>query len=286
MSENKDIQQDFITYPRTFESYKWYKPLLVLILFIIFYLTFIFLETVVVGLLAGTQSLKLIDGGYDTLNVGIAGFATFLSLVLAIPSLYLTSKIVHDRPFSSYASSRGGWNWKIYFKSLAVSFVIYFVYLFIMFLTGQLTSGVNQFTLLWFIIFLIVIPIQTIAEEYIFRGFLLQTLGAWFKIPAVAIIIQAVLFALLHAYNLNGVVLIFVSGIMFGFITWRTNGIEASSALHSVNNLFSFYMVGFGLSKISSNVSISDMVISIVVTVVSTLLVYYIGKKYNWFGDE
>ena len=79
MSENKDIQQDFITYPRTFESYKWYKPLLVLILFIIIYLTFIFLETVVVGLLAGTQSLKLIDGGYDTLNVGIAGFATFLA---------------------------------------------------------------------------------------------------------------------------------------------------------------------------------------------------------------
>ena len=38
MNENDDKFPEFITFPRTFEKYKWYKPLLVLVIGAIVYL--------------------------------------------------------------------------------------------------------------------------------------------------------------------------------------------------------------------------------------------------------
>lgn len=36
-----------------------------------------------------------------------------------------------------------------------------------------------KFWVLFFILALIIIPMQSAAEEYFFRGFLVQTLGSW-----------------------------------------------------------------------------------------------------------
>ena len=47
-------------------------------------------------------------------------------------------------------------------------------------------QGPNTVTLTFFVICLILIPLQCIAEEYLLRGFLMQTIGSWFKIPVLA----------------------------------------------------------------------------------------------------
>ena len=133
---------------------------------------------------------------------------------------------------------------------------------------------------------MILIPAQCIAEEYVFRGILMQTFGSWFKIPVLAIIIQAILFAIGHSYNSIGVISVGISGILYGFLAWRTNGLEASSAIHSINNLMSFYIVALGLSSISSSLSVWDFVADIFITVVSVALVYYIGNKKGWFDEK
>ena len=47
-------------------------------------------------------------------------------MVMFAPAIYIASKIVRDRPFSSYSSSHGGWNWKLYLKCLSIPFAIYY----------------------------------------------------------------------------------------------------------------------------------------------------------------
>lgn len=113
----------------------------------------------------------------------------------------------------------------------------------------------------------------------------MQTFGSWFKIPILAIILQAVIFAAVHGYNSLGIIAVFISGIVFGFFTWKTNGIEVSSAIHTANNLSICLFVMFGLHSTSSTVELNDTIISVVFEIILLIIMYYVGKKTDWFGE-
>ncbi|WP_407415930.1 CPBP family intramembrane glutamic endopeptidase [Methanobrevibacter sp.] len=207
-------------------------------------------------------------------------------MVLFAPAIYIASKIVRDRPFSSYSSSRGGWNWKIYFKCLSIPLAIYLIFLLVSLLMGNESGSKTQVSLMAMVISLILISAQCIAEEHVFRGLLMQTFGGWLNIPVLAIIIQAIIFAIVHSYNSIGVISMGITGILFGWLSWRTSGLEASSAIHSINNLMAFFAVALGVSSISSTLSYMDFAVDIIINLVSVFAVYYIGVKRGWFDEE
>lgn len=71
----------------------------------------------------------VINGWYESLNTSDASvYFSYLSIAIFIPIIYIGSKIVRDRPFSSYSSSCGGWNWKLYLKCLSIAFGIYLAF--------------------------------------------------------------------------------------------------------------------------------------------------------------
>lgn len=288
MTENENKFPDYVTFPRTFENYKWYKPLITIVLVAILYIVFETILTLVFQAVYGTNVLNSIAmGGYETLNTSdVSIYYSYLSLVMFAPAIYIASKIVRDRPFSSYSSSRGGWNWKLYLKCLSIPFAIYLVFYLISILMGNESGGHSQVSLIAMIISLILIPAQCIVEEHVFRGILMQTLGAWLKNPLLAIIIQAIIFGLVHSYNAIGMISIGISGIIYGLLAWRTNGLEASSAIHSINNLMSFFPVALGLSSLSSTVNYTDFALDIIITLVTALALYYVGNKKGWFDEK
>ncbi|MEE1336812.1 CPBP family intramembrane glutamic endopeptidase [Methanobrevibacter sp.] len=284
MSENKF--PEYITFPRTFEKYRWYKPILVFIIATIVYVILQALIFVIFGQAYGFDNIfTLATQGYESLNSEVGSYIGYLSVAIFIPSLYIASLIVRDRPFSSYSSSRGGWNWKLFFKSLPIPLAVYIIYEIITALIyGQ--KGPNTLTLTFFIICMIIVPLQCIGEEYIMRGLVMQTFGSWFKIPVLAIVLQSIVFTSLHPYSILGVIGVFIQGICLGFLTWRSNGLEASSAIHSVNNLISAYFVALGFEVSSSVITPYDFASTIFVSVISTLLLYYIGTKKGWFEEK
>ena len=287
MSENKNGISDYITYPLEFDKYTKFKPLFVIILTVIFFLIFTAVIFAIGGILFGEPFINSLTGNYESLNtINLGSLFSFVIIALILPSLFIANKIVGYRPFSSYASSREGWNWKLYFKCMLLSLGIYVIFTIISTLVNPNIKFNNQFTVLTFIAFLIIIPLQCIAEEFAFRGVLMQALGSWIKIPVAAIIIQAIIFGLCHSYSLTGVVTIIISGLLLGFIAWKSNGLETSSAIHSVNNLFSIMTAGFGLSQLSSNVSLVDSFSDIALSLVCVGLIYYIGNRYNWFSES
>lgn len=200
-----------------------------------------------------------------------------------IPSLYIASRIIRDRPFSYYSSSRGGWNWKIYLKCLVIPLTINLIY-YIGYALINGRVGPNRLTIPFFIICLILVPLQCIAEEYLFRGFIMQTLGSWIKIPVVALIIQAVLFTGGHMYSM-GMIGILYDGIVLGFLAMYTKGLEAGSALHTVNNLLLCYFVALGLGT-SSLITIWDFIPGILVPLISVFILCYVGNKHGWFDEK
>ena len=284
MNENNETSE-YITFPRTFEKYKWYKPILVLILGLVIMVILQGIITVIFGGIYGWDIIiSILNGGYEVLNTEMGEIFTDLGVIIMIPSLYLASKIIKDRPFSSYASSRGGWNYKLYFKALVIPFIMYIIFGAIDFaIKGP--EGTAHFSWTFLILTLILVPLQCIAEEYVFRGLFMQTFGSWFKIPIVAVILQAIVFALCHAYNSLGIIEVFISGLFFGFIAWKTNGIEVSSAVHSVNNFTISLFVMLGIHSSTSSPTLTDAVTSIVFLIILYSVVYYVGKKTDWFGE-
>ena len=286
MSENNKIS-DFITYPKTFEKYKWYKPILVSIIAFVIYIIFTIILIVAFGSIYGESLINNISlGSYETMNSPLGLIFTDLGVIIMIPALYIGAKIVKDRPFSSYMSSRGGWNYKLYFKAFIIPFIILALSSGIQIaIGGKDPNAVYYFSVPLLIAAIIFVPLQCIAEEFVFRGFIMPTFGAWFKIPVVAIILQAVVFTLGHGYNSVGQIEILVSGIILGFLTWKTNGIEVSSAMHSANNLCVALFGMFGLTATTSAVKTSDVIISVILDIVICAIMYYVGKKTNWFGE-
>ncbi len=274
-------EHEYPTYPRRFISYRWFKPLLAGLLFAVLYLG----STVAIVLLGalnqgGLESVMKIAGSYDTMDVssGPGILLNLGSLAVAIPLLALTALIVRDRPFSSYSSARGGWDWSVFGRMMLLALLVCGVpnLVWILLDHGPLN---NQFTIATFLLLTVMGPLQCIAEEYMFRGLLMQTFGGWFRIPVIAVVLQALIFMAMHPYNLTGKLTILATGCMMGLMAWISRGIEASSAIHIVNNMVAFYADGLGLGAIGSEVSTLDLVVTLIIDAIYVAVLLVLRKK-------
>lgn len=287
--ETFDQQHEYITYGRRFNSYRWYKPILVGVLTAIFAMVVVIgaiFASIALGFLSDVKSL-LLQTGYDNMDVSSVGgiLLNLGGLAVFIPALWLAAKIVRDRPFSSYSSSRGGWNWKLFGKCLLIAIVTVGIPAVISNLMEP-GDGVNRLTVFTFLLLTVMGPLQCIAEEYLFRAFFLQTLGSWFKIPIVAIVVSAVIFAAGHPYSMAGVLSVLASGLIWGFTAKISRGLEASSAAHIANNMATFYMMGFGMVNLTADVRVTDMIFSIAADFLYLIVIIILTRKTHWFDEE
>ncbi|MEV4006625.1 CPBP family intramembrane glutamic endopeptidase [Actinomadura sp. NPDC049753] len=106
------------------------------------------------------------------------------------------------------------------------------------------------------IVIILLVPFQSAAEEYAFRGWVLQAVGACtlenarsrvgrafsvvFRTPWPGIVVGSALFTAGHGYTGWGILDIFAFGAVAAWLTVRTGGLEAGIALHVFNNLMAF----------------------------------------------
>lgn len=93
----------------------------------------------------------------------------------------------------------------------------------------------------WLLAIVLTGPLQAVAEEVVFRGYLMQALGMAVRSETFAVVISALLFAIFHGTQnlwLFGSRLAF--GLLAGYLVVRTGGLEAPIAAHIVNNLLAF----------------------------------------------
>ena len=287
------------TYGRQFDSYRWFKPVFTGALFAAIYMVLTLAGIMAVRIWAGAAAgdttgtdtmnkmMEIISGGYDTMDMSdpLQSVLQLGSLAIAIPSLWLASLIVRDRPMSSYSSSRGGWSRRVFWRCMPVAFIINGLPIIIndVIIEKGYQNFTVKFTVLSFILLTILGPLQCIAEEYIFRGFVMQTFGSWFRIPVIAVILQALIFAAGHPYNRIGQIAVAISGAAFALSAWFGRGLEVSAALHIVNNMTIFYLQGFGMTTVSSDTSVSEMLIDLGIAVVYVAVIFWLSRKTRWF---
>ena len=226
------------------------------------------------------------DNGYDEMDFFSAAGA-FRNLAMGasyIPSLLLAALIVKDRPLSSYFSSMGGWRWEIFFRTFAAGFVVFGIPNIIRIAMMGNTGGI-RFTPGGFIRFLLLVPLQGIAEELLYRSYTMQTAGSWFRLPVIGMIAQILFFTSVHPYNTIGKICIALSALLYGLICVVSRGIEASSSLHILNNVTGIFMAGFGFGSITAQQTVFDSIFDLFLKLLFLLFILYADRKLHWFEE-
>ena len=98
----------------------------------------------------------------------------------------------------------------------------------------QAAKSVDQLPLLFFAI----VVLTPIAEETLFRGFVMR---GWLRSPKStwpAILVTAALFAIIHVqYDWFLILQVFAFGVLFGWARWATGSTLLTVLLHAVVNL-------------------------------------------------
>jgi uncharacterized protein len=166
----------------------------------------------------------------------------FLGIILFL-------RLIHKRKIITLITPNDKINWKKVSWGFGLFFCLIASTTLIDFLLNPADYSLNTFSakdfVLLFLFVLILTPIQTTAEEVFFRGYLMQWVGKKVHHPLVLSIIVGSIFGALHFANPEmGYSAFFVgsdyvlSGILWCYISARTNSAELTIGAHAANNMF------------------------------------------------
>lgn len=146
------------------------------------------------------------------------------------------------------------------------------------------------------LIALVLVPMQTSFEEYLFRSQIMQGLGILTKTRWVPFVVSSVLFGLMHIANpevgeMGYFVLIYYigTGFFLGIVTLMDEGLELALGFHAANNLVGALLVTTNWSALQTeSVFISKALPSastdvlIPVFIIFPILLILFSKVYKW----
>jgi membrane protease YdiL (CAAX protease family) len=230
-------------------DWRWWRPLLGLLLFAVVFSV----ADVLVVLLAVLTRVSP-DLALENLIDPVTLIVTNLTLIVGIPTVWLAWAVAHGMGTGWSSSVLGRLRWRLFapltrraLATLGVG-VVLTVAIGIAVAPGDVTGPVRGFGWLLLVV-VFTTPLQSAAEEYLFRGYLSQAIAGWIRAPragaVLAALITATLFSLAHV---PPDFLTFFDRFAFGLaasaVVWLTGGLEASIVLHAVNNVLIFVLAG------------------------------------------
>ena len=295
-------------------TYKWWKPVVAALLAFVFFMVFMVVLEVVYGIavavqatVAGTAqglSTDQIIANLTTAGTGentssylgidesdpLALANTFLSIAIMIPAIGLACKIMKIGGLRGLSSVEGGLRWKRIATLLPWALLVIVVFTAIEMGVGVLSGediGEVRFVPAAIIVVLIFCPLQCAAEEYMCRGFLMQTFGSWIPIVAIPVVLQALVFTIMHGYNLYGLIGVCFMGLIAGYLTIKTGGLEAGICMHSANNVMSFIMSTLFVSaQTEVEVSAVSFGVDILLNIVFLVVLYQVSKRKGYLIED
>lgn len=184
-------------------------------------------------------------------------------------------------------SVAGKWRWGLTLKALGLfagPFAIYIGF------TLMVEEGLTwQFDPNWLLVFsvLLLTPLQATGEEFLFRGVLTQKIGGWIPHQIVAALVSGgvtgFIFGAIHGHGFSLATLqLMCVGWVCSLLTHRTGGLEAASALHTLNNMFIMLPLAFmGVSALDPTMGGAAGVQSPLIVLASFgLAMFALGSSY------
>ncbi|CAD5961943.1 CAAX amino terminal protease self-immunity [Streptomyces sp. KY75] len=216
-----------------------------------------------------------------------------VGIAIGIPIVLWGARYLGRRPAGTVSSVLGRLRWKWLGLCAAVAVPLIIVQFGVLFAwtwgdesaepTGDGFPGWTAF-LVSLAVLAALVPFQAAAEEYVFRGWLVQVIGRAVHSPWPAVVLASLLFALAHGFGeLTGFILLLYSALWWGWLVIRTGGLEAVITLHAANNLLAFGLAA-GFGELASTETAADapwqaMVVEFVFAPLYCLGVAWLAKR-------
>jgi membrane protease YdiL (CAAX protease family) len=223
----------------------------------------------------------------------VGPFAIFLIFLL------IWIKFVQSQSLTSLTTSRAKVDWKRVFFSFILWAFFSATFIIIDF-------DMNNQDYVWnfnaekffpfLIIALVLLPMQTSFEEYLFRGHLMQGLGLATKTRWIPLVVSSVLFGLMHIANpevgkLGMIVMVYYigTGFFLGIITLMDEGLELALGFHAANNIVAALLVTSDWTVLQTHAILKStaepsagLEIILPIFVVFPVLLFAFSKIYKW----
>ena len=149
-------------------------------------------------------------------------------------------------------------------KYLGLGFLIGFVLNIICAIVAVLNKDISlhydSFNFIKLLLLFIAVFIQSSAEEMVCRGFIFQRLRRGYRHPAVAIILNSLLFTSMHLFNPGASVIsmtvVLAAGLLFSLMVYYMDSIWCAMAAHTAWNFTQNLILGLPNSGMVSPVSV------------------------------
>lgn len=226
-------------------------------------------------------------------------FLVMVSFVFAFAGIYYVVKYLHNQTLLSVTTSRKKVDW----SRILFSFVVWSIFSALSFWAVYLRSPENfvwNFKLIPFLILVLVgvimIPIQTSTEEYVFRGYLMQGFANLAQNKWFPLLMTSLIFGSMHVFNpevakMGYIIMVYYigTGLFLGIITLMDEGIELALGFHAANNLVGAILVTsdwsvFQTYSIFKDISEPSAGLDVIlpIFVIYPILLFIFSKKYNW----
>jgi len=179
-----------------------------------------------------------------------------------IIGILLAVLVIHKRPFLTVITPNLSIDWKKIGKSCGLFFGLVALATLVDYLLNPSTYyfRLNPGRFLIFApVAVVLVPIQTTAEELLFRGYLLQSIALVTRNRVALVAISGVLFMIPHLANPEVTVgfwsmafYYFLVGAVLTIMTLRSNSLETAIGIHTSINMFAALVVNYANSALET----------------------------------
>ena len=225
----------------------------------------------------------------------VLALCTFLGGLLG---LVVVVKYIHKQRFTKLVTARKKIDWSRFFFAFGIWGVFSVVSTLVAyyFAPEDLVWNFNLMPFLGLLaITLILLPLQTSFEEFLFRGYLMQGIGVAAGNKLVPLIITSLVFGLMHALNPEieklgySILSVYIGlGFFLGIITLMDDGMELALGFHAANNMFIALLVTSDWSALQTNSVFRDVAEPsaigqiVPIFIILPILMYIFARKYKW----
>ena len=203
------------------------------------------------------------------LDSNLTLFLMLLSFVIGLIAVVLVVKYLHKQPLKALTTTRKKVDWgRIWFSFSLIAITT--IVLTIVDYYSNPNDYVLQFEAVPFLILAVIailmIPLQTSFEEYLFRGYLMQGIGVMAKNRWLPLIVTSVVFGGLHFFNpevdkIGNIIMIYYigTGFFLGIMTLMDEGMELALGFHAGNNLIAALLVTADWTVFQTNSILKDV---------------------------
>ena len=269
------------------------------ILYFVLPIAFLLLMVVNYIFSMGVDSKTVIDQLIQQVGVNGAFILMIAPLSIGLFVVWFWVKFVQGQSIVSLTTSRN----KVDFKRVFFSFFLWASITALMTVIAYYVKPENfviNFNPQKFFIFLalaiILIPLQTSFEEYLFRGNLMQGLALATRSRIIALLIPSILFGVMHLANpevgkIGPIIMVYYigTGLFLGILTVMDEGLELALGFHAANNLIAALLVTADWTAFQTHSVLKDVSepsgsfeIIIPIFIIFPLLLFVFSKVYKW----